>query len=112
VTERDPTQARHSDPTLLGLARLQATMNDAATVEERDAWWSLVLRTQSSIDADPRAEKADREAMRRLRTEISGIYGALNRGHEPNYSGASRVILGLQYVLEARTTGFDGRRLR
>lgn len=103
---------RHSNPTLLALEQLQATMNEAATAQERDAWWRLVLRVQASIDGDPRAAKADQEAMRRLREGVSEVYGALNRGLEPSYSAATRAITGLQTLLEARTTGFDGYRLR
>jgi len=104
--------ARHSDPTLLALEQLHASMNDGATEQERDGWWTLVLRVQSSIDGDPRASKADHDAMRRLRDGVSEVYGALNRGYEPSYSAATRAVTGLQNLLEARTTGFDGRRLR
>lgn len=104
--------ARHSDSTLLALERLHATMNGGATEQERDGWWNLVLRVQSSIDDDPRASKTDHDAMRRLREGVSEIYGALNRGHEPSYSAATRAITGLQNMLGARTTGFDGHRLR
>jgi hypothetical protein len=112
VTADAPSRARHSDPTLLGLERLRDTMHGAATPDEREAWWSLVLRTQSSIEGDARAAKADREAMRRLRQGVSEVYGALNRGQEPDYPGAVRAIAGLQHLLETRTTGFDGHRLR
>jgi hypothetical protein len=112
MTTDEPCRLRHSDPTLLGLAELNATMNGEATAQEREAWWHLVQRTQTSIDGDARAAKADHEAMRRLRQSVSDVYGALNLGREPNYSGATRAILGLQYLLEARTTGLDGRRLR
>lgn len=104
--------ARHSDPTLLALEELHATMNGGATDQERDGWWTSVLRVQSSIDGDPRASKADQDAMRRLREGVSEVYGALNRGYEPSYSAATRAIIGLQNMLEARTTGFDGLRLR
>ena len=108
--EARPT--RHSDPTLLGLAELNATMNARATEQERDAWWRIVLRTQSSIDGDARAAKADHAAMRRLREGVTEVYKALNLGLEPDYSGAKHAIFGLQRLLEARTTGFDGYRLR
>lgn len=104
--------ARHADPTLLGLAEMDATMNDAATQQERDAWWRIVLRTQSSIDGDARAAKADHEAMRRLREGVTEVHRALNLGLVPDYSGAKRAIFGLQRLLEARTTGFDGYPLR
>ncbi len=104
--------ARHSDATLLALEQLQATMNDRATAEERDAWWILVLRIQSSVDSYPRASKADRDAMRRLRDGVTELYGSINRGHLPDYSAALRASCGLQYLLEKQTTGFDGHRLR
>lgn len=103
---------RHSDPTLLALEQLHATMNGGATEQERDDWWNLVLRVQSSIDSDLRASKPDHDAMRRLREGVSEVYGALNRGYEPSYSAATRAITGLQNMLESRTTGFDGHRLR
>lgn len=112
MDESGQKTARHSDPTLLSLEQLHASMNDDATEQERDGWWALVLRVQSSIDGDPRASKADNDAMRRLREGVSEVYGALNRGHKPSYSAATRAITGLQTMLEARTTGFDGRRLR
>jgi len=105
-------RSRHSDPTLLSLERLYATMSDAATEQERAAWWGLVLKIQSSIDGDARATKADLAAMQRLREGVSEVYGAFNRGLEPSYSAATRAIIGVQNLLEARTTGFDGRRLR
>jgi hypothetical protein len=38
--------------------------------------------------------------------------GEVNRGHEPSYSAVTRAITGLQNMLEVRTTGFDGHRLR
>ncbi len=104
--------SRHSDPTLLGLEEMNATMNDAATVEERDAWWRIVLRTQSSLKGDARAAKTDHDAMRRLREAVTDVYTALRHEELPDYSAAKRAIFGLQRVLEARTTGFDGYRLR
>lgn len=104
--------ARHSDPTLLGLAELAAAMNDEATDQEREAWWRIVLRAQSSIDGDARAAKADHAAMRRLREAVTEVYRALNLDLVPDYSGAKHAIFGLQRLLEARTTGFDGYRLR
>ena len=112
MVETGQRAGRHSDPTLMALEHLHATMNGGATAQERDSWWTLVLRIQSSIDSDPRASKADHEAIRRLREGVSEVYGALNRGHEPSYSAATRAVTGLQNMLEARTTGFDGRRLR
>ncbi|MBD8736244.1 hypothetical protein [Sphingomonas sp. CFBP 13706] len=100
--------ARHADPTLLGLAELNATMNDAATESERRSWWEIVQRTQSSLDGDARAAKADHDAIRRLRDSVTEVYSALNGRLYPDYSGAKRAISGMQRVLEARTTGFDG----
>jgi hypothetical protein len=50
--------------------------------------------------------------MRRLREGVTEVYKALNLGREPDYTGAKRAISGLQGLLEARTTGFDGHRLR
>jgi hypothetical protein len=108
--EARPT--RHSDPTLLALAELAATMNAEATDQERDAWWRIVLSTQSSIDGDARAAKADHAAMRRLREAVTEVYKALRLGLQPDHSGAKHAIFGLQRLLEARTTGFDGYRLR
>ena len=105
-------RARHSDPTLMALEQLYATMNSEATSDQREAWWGLVLRVQSSIESDGRAPKAEHDAMRRLREGVSQVYSALNRGQEASYSAGTRAIIGLQYLLEARTTGFDGRRLR
>jgi hypothetical protein len=112
MSEPRPRLARHSDPTLLALEQLRATLRDDATEQDRDGWWPLVLKVQSWIDGDPRASKADHDAMRRLREGVSEVYGTLNRGHEPSYSAATRAITGLQNILEVRTTGFDGHRLR
>lgn len=112
MDETTPRQARHSDPTLLALEQLYASMNSEATPDQREAWWSLVLTVQSSIESDARAAKAEHDALRRLREGVSEVYGALNRGGEPSYSAATRAIIGLQHMLEARTTGFDGHRLR
>ena len=110
--ETGPRPARHSDATLLALGQLYDTMNGEAGADQRNAWWNLVLRVQSSIDGDARASKAERDGMRRLREGVSEVYGALNRGQEPSYSAATRAIVGLQHMLEGRTTGFDGHRLR
>lgn len=104
--------SRHSDPTLLGLARLDATLHGAASAQEREEWWHLVERTQSSIDGDPRAGKADLNAMKRLRASVTEVHSALRDGLHPDYSGARSAVFGVQRLLEARTTGIDGYPLR
>lgn len=81
--EPRPRLARHSDPTLLALEQLRATLNNGATEQERDRWWPVVLKIQSWIDGDPRASEADHDAIRRVREGVSEVYEALNRGHEP-----------------------------
>lgn len=112
MDETSPKPARHSDATLHALDQLYATMNSGADADKRDAWWPLVLRIEAAIDGDGQASKAEGDAMRRLREGVSQVYGALNCGQEPSYSSATRAIVGLQHMLESRTTGFDGRRLR
>jgi len=104
--------ALHSDPTLLALARLSRTLNADATEDERQAWWHIVERVQSSIDGDSCASKAEEAAMRRLRERVTDVYREINGGYDPSFSGAMAAAGGLQSMLEARTIGFDGNRLR
>ena len=50
--------------------------------------------------------------MRRVREKISEVYGDRNRGHRMTFEAARMAVLSLQGLLESRTTGFDGHRLR
>jgi hypothetical protein len=104
--------AGHSNPTLLALEQLCRTLTAGATEDERQAWWHIVERVQSYIDSDSCASKAEQGAMRRLRERVTDVYRAINDGYDPSFSGAMAAAGGLQMMLEARTTGFDGHRLR
>lgn len=106
------SKKRHADPTLLALEQLYDSLNDHATSEEIDGLWPLVLKIEASIDSDARAPDSDLTAMRRVRDKISEVYGDRNRGHRMTFDAARMAVLRLQGLLESRTTGFDGYRLR
>lgn len=103
---------RHADQTLLTLERLRDTMNAAASEQERQEWWNAVLHLRSSIQRDARAGRVDKDAMQRVSEGVTAVYSALNHGYPADYSAALRAIGTLQGLLEARTTGLDGHRLR
>jgi hypothetical protein len=103
---------RHADPTLLAVEQLYGSLQDHATADEIDGLWPLALKIEASIDHDARASKSEHTAMRRVREKISEVYGDRNRGHRMTFEAARMAVLSLQGLLESRTTGFDGHRLR
>jgi len=98
------TGIREMSDTLTLLSKLRGALSPGGSGDP----WELVKRIESSLDADPRYSKAERELVARLRSGVSDVLLAHREGLNPHNGLASVAITALESSLKKRTTGTDG----